>query len=257
MPPQARIRPKALFPADARFEMRDAGRRDACRMTVIDTRASDDLGRRAWSFVRLAEDGRRCSSGLLRTEDEHDAIAPGWGPRSAVWGLPEAQRRAVCGFVSGQGGPMSAWDGRSLGFPHDAECGLPAAVGDGSDGDLVQVWNESAGVVTAARKLGMRPEDLWRRAQTLRERGHVLALRTWTPRRRRGPARKPYAPKGMPALAQIWLGRVSDRALADSLDPPRASSTVRRWRMALRIPPWRGHAPAGMRIDLADGMGAP
>jgi len=150
-----------------------------------------------------------------------------------------------------------AWDGRSLGFPHDAECGLPAAVGDGSDGDLVQVWNESAGVVTAARKLGMRPEDLWRRAQTLRERGHVLALRTWTPRRRRGPARKPYAPKGMPALAQMWLGRVSDRALADSLDPPRASSTVRRWRMALRIPPWRGHAPAGMRIDLADGMGAP
>jgi len=70
MPPQARIRPKALFPADARFEMRDAGRRDACRMTVIDTRASDDLGRRAWSFVRLAEDGG-FSAAPVRGGKEH------------------------------------------------------------------------------------------------------------------------------------------------------------------------------------------
>lgn len=243
---------KALFPVDARFEMRDGGPGASCRFTVTDTRAADDMGRRAWAFVRLDERGDRCSSGLLRTPAEHEAMAREWGRRSAVWGEAEPLRRAVCGFVSGQGGPASAWDGRSLGFPHDAECGLPSAVGDESDGDLVRVWNESSGVVSAARKLGMRTEDLWSRAQVLRDRGHVLAMHRWRPPRRRGVARKAYAPQGMPSWAASWLGRVPDRLLAESLDPPRAASTVRRWRMMRRIPPHRGHVPVGIRVGPDD-----
>ena len=179
-----------------------------------------------------------------------------WGHRIPVWNEPSAVKRFVCDmFLDMQGG--DAWDAHSLGFWDDAACTRPGVQQRPSDAKMVRAWNTKGGVVKAARSLKMPPDELWQRHYDLEKLGHVLRTHKYkyvAPRR--GKAKKPYAAGGMPSWLEPWLGRAPDRVIAESMDPPRAPTTVTEWRNARGIEKYSGRRrPKEWRINFKTGEG--
>ncbi len=242
---------KPIYPSDARFRLHALHDVDT-PWAVVDTHKTD--GRNKVCYIR--EDGAEgwCSE---PTAGVQDAVvgdrARSWSARTPVWTLPSAARTAVCLRLHELG--ATSWDARSLGFADDAECDLIGADAGASDPELVRAWNDSKGVVSAANSIKMRPEDLWRRALHLRDRGHVLRAHRYGRRKRRGAAKKTYFKGGMPPAVVPFLGREPDRVIAESLRPQPAVTTVASWRKKLGVLPYRGRQrPKDHQIDLATGL---